>query len=79
SGVASVRDGFKKSLSTVVDANLTTLATALILMYFGTGPVRGFAITLAIGIVGSLFCALFVSRFLLEETWFKNKLPSISS
>lgn len=79
SGVASVRDGFKKSLSTVVDANLTTLATALILMYFGTGPVRGFAITLAIGIVGSLFCALFISRFLLEETWFKNKLPSISS
>ncbi len=79
SGVASVRDGFKKSLSTVIDANLTTLATALILMYFGTGPVRGFAITLTIGIIGSLFCALFVSRFFLEETWFKNKLPSVSS
>lgn len=74
SGVASVRDGFQKSLSTVVDANLTTLATALILMYFGTGPVRGFAITLTIGIVGSLFCALFVTRFLLEETWFKTKV-----
>jgi len=74
SGVASVRDGFKKSLSTVIDANLTTLATALILMYFGTGPVRGFAITLTIGIIGSLFCALFVSRFFLEETWFKRKV-----
>ncbi len=73
-GVASVRDGFQKSLSTVLDANLTTLATALILMYFGTGPVRGFAITLTIGIVGSLFCALFVTRFLLEETWFKTKV-----
>ncbi|MBS3736126.1 MAG: protein translocase subunit SecD [Candidatus Bipolaricaulota bacterium] len=74
SGVPSVRDGFKKSLSTVVDANLTTLATALILMYFGSGPVRGFAITLTIGIIGSLFCALFVSRFFLEETWFKTKV-----
>jgi preprotein translocase subunit SecD len=74
SGVPSIRDGFKKSLSTVIDANLTTLATALILMYFGTGPVRGFAITLTIGIIGSLFCALFVSRFLLEETWFKSKV-----
>lgn len=78
SGVASVRDGFKKSLSTVIDANLTTLATALILMYFGTGPVRGFAITLTIGIVGSLFCALFVTRFLLEETWFKSRVTNIS-
>ncbi|MFW6005938.1 MAG: protein translocase subunit SecD [Candidatus Bipolaricaulota bacterium] len=74
SGVPSVRDGFKKSLSTVIDANLTTLATALILMYFGSGPVRGFAITLTIGIIGSLFCALFVSRFFLEETWFKTKV-----
>ncbi|MFP4136502.1 MAG: protein translocase subunit SecD [Candidatus Acetothermia bacterium] len=77
SGVASVRDGFKKSLSTVIDANLTTLATALILMYFGTGPVRGFAITLTIGIVGSLFSALFVTRFLLEETWFKTRVTGI--
>lgn len=74
-GTASVRDGFNKSISTVVDANLTTLATAIILMYFGTGPVRGFAITLAIGIVGSLFCALVFSRFLLEETWFGKKIP----
>ncbi|MFP4646941.1 MAG: protein translocase subunit SecD [Candidatus Bipolaricaulota bacterium] len=75
SKAAAIRGGFEKSLSTVVDANLTTLATALILMYFGTGPVRGFAITLTIGIVGSLFCALFVTRFLLEESWFGKKLP----
>ncbi len=74
-GTASIRDGFNKSISTVVDANLTTLATAIILMYFGTGPVRGFAITLAIGIVGSLFCALVVSRFFLENTWFGSKIP----
>jgi len=75
-GSAAIRSGFQKSISTVVDANLTTLATAIILMYFGSGPVRGFAITLTIGILGSLFCALFVSRFVLEETWFKSKLPN---
>lgn len=78
-GTASIRDGFDKSISTVVDANLTTLATAIILMYFGTGPVRGFAITLTIGIVGSLFCALLVSRFLLENTWFGKKIPAVSN
>jgi len=78
-GTASIRDGFDKSISTVVDANLTTLATAIILMYFGTGPVRGFAVTLTIGIVGSLFCALVVSRFLLENTWFGKKIPAASN
>lgn len=74
SGVASIRDGFRNSLSTVIDTHSTTLATAFILMYFGTGPVQGFAITLAIGNIGSLFCAFMVSRFLLEETWFKTKV-----
>ena len=72
---AAVRSGFQKSLSTVLDANLTTLATAIILMYFGSGPLQGFAITLTIGILGSLFCALFVTRFLLEDTWFGERLP----
>lgn len=75
SGVSAIREGFSKSLSTVLDANLTTLATAIILIYFGTGPLRGFAITLTIGIIGSLFCALYVTRFLLQETSFGRKLP----
>lgn len=72
---AAVRSGFDKSLSTVLDANLTTLATAFILIYFGGGPVKGFGITLAIGIVGSLFCALLVTRLLLEETFFGDHIP----
>ena len=54
--------GYAKAFSTIIDANLTTLITASILIWLGTGPVKGFGITLAIGIVTSVFCAMFVSR-----------------
>jgi preprotein translocase subunit SecD len=60
----AVDDGFGNALSAIVDANLTTLITALILFQFGTGPIRGFAVTLSIGIVASFFSALFVTRTL---------------
>ena len=60
----AVEEGFKQALSAIVDANITTLITALILFQFGTGPVRGFAVTLSIGIVASFFSALFVTRSL---------------
>jgi preprotein translocase subunit SecD len=58
----AVNEGFKNALSAIVDSNITTLITAGILFYIGTGPVRGFAVTLAIGIVASMFTALFVTR-----------------
>ena len=58
----AVDEGFGHALSAIVDANITTLITALILYNFGTGPVRGFAVTLSIGIVASFFSALFVTR-----------------
>lgn len=58
--------GYEKAFSTVVDANLTTLLTAAILIWLGTGPVKGFGVTLAIGIGASMFCALVISRLLLE-------------
>lgn len=58
--------GYEKAFSTIVDANVTTLITASILIWLGTGAVRGFGVTLAIGIVASMFCALIVSRVLLE-------------
>ena len=58
----AVDEGFGHALSAIVDANITTLITALILFYFGTGPVQGFAVTLSIGIVASFFSALFVTR-----------------
>jgi preprotein translocase subunit SecD len=58
----AVEEGFANALSAIVDSNLTTLITGLILFQFGTGPVRGFAVTLSIGIVASFFSALFVTR-----------------
>ena len=58
----AVDEGFSNALSAIVDANITTLITALILFQFGTGPVRGFAVTLCIGIVASFFSALYVTR-----------------
>ena len=58
----AVDEGFQHALSAIVDANITTLITALILYTFGTGPVQGFAVTLGIGIIASFFSALFVTR-----------------
>jgi protein-export membrane protein SecD len=55
-------DGFRHAMSAIVDSNLTTLLTALILFQFGTGPVRGFAVTLSVGIVASFFSAVYVTR-----------------
>ena len=62
----ALEGGYAKAFSTIIDANLTTLITASILIWLGTGPVKGFGITLAIGIVTSVFCALFISRTLLS-------------
>ncbi|MEJ2320011.1 MAG: protein translocase subunit SecD [Gemmatimonadales bacterium] len=60
----AVDTGFEAALSAIVDANLTTLITAIILFQFGTGPVRGFAVTLVIGILASFFTAIYVTRTL---------------
>jgi preprotein translocase subunit SecD len=59
---AAVDNGFQHAMSAIVDSNLTTLITALVLFYIGTGPVRGFAVTLSIGIVASFFTAVFITR-----------------
>lgn len=75
SALAAVRAGFEKSLSALIDANVTTLLTALILLLVGTGPIKGFAVTLGIGVVGSLFCALAASRLLLEKAGFAEHIP----
>ncbi len=63
---ASIHAGFDKALSTIVDANLTTLIVAVVLFSFGTGPVKGFAVTLFIGIVTSMFTAILGSRALIN-------------
>ena len=63
---SAVDAGFAKALSSVMDANITTLIAALFLFQFGTGPIRGFAVTLSIGILASLFSAIFVSRWIFD-------------
>ncbi len=69
----AISDGFKHALSSILDSNISTFLTGLILFVFGTGTIQGFAITLMIGIVTSLFCSLLISRlifeFMLEKGW----------
>ncbi|MDP9049010.1 MAG: protein translocase subunit SecDF [Bacteroidota bacterium] len=62
----AISDGFKHALSSILDSNISTFLTGLILFVFGTGPIQGFAITLMIGIVTSLFCSLLISRLIFE-------------
>lgn len=63
---ASIDDGYKKAMSAIVDSNVTTFITGLVLYYFGSGPIQGFALTLMIGIIGTLFTAIFVTKAITE-------------
>ncbi|CAH8283925.1 SecD/SecF fusion protein [Mariniflexile fucanivorans] len=67
----AIQDGFSNALSSILDANITTGLTALILFVFGTGPIKGFATTLLIGIGTSLFTAIFITRLLVD--WYVNR------
>jgi SecD/SecF fusion protein len=69
----AVRDGYRRSLPPVLDAHVTTLLTALILFYFGLGPVRGFATTQILGILLSLFCGILISRLITDFYTNKNR------
>lgn len=71
---AAVQSGFQRAFLTILDANLTTLITALILFQFGTGPVRGFATVLSIGIISSMFTAIVVTRLILDTLTTKEGL-----
>jgi SecD/SecF fusion protein len=73
---AAVKTGFQKALSSIIDANVTTLLTAIVLKVFGTGPIESFATTLIIGIFSSVFAALIISRLIFE--WWLSKGNSIS-
>jgi protein-export membrane protein SecD len=66
SSAAAVAEGYAKATLTILDANVTTIIAAVILYQFGTGPVRGFAVTLTLGIIASMFTAIFVSRVLFD-------------
>ena len=68
----AIADGYKNASSAIIDSNLTTLITGVILYYFGTGPIKGFASTLVIGIITSLFSAVLVSRLIYEALLKRN-------
>ena len=63
----AIEDGFKGAISAIVDANVTSLLTGIILAVFGTGPIKGFAVTYIIGIISSFLTAVFITRLLLED------------
>ena len=75
---ASIHSGYAKALSTIADANITTLIAALVLFVFGTGPIKGFAVTLSIGIVCSMFTAIMGTRALANLYYGNKKTPSLS-
>jgi preprotein translocase subunit SecD len=66
--------GFSRATVTIMDANLTTIIAALIMFVFGAGPVRGFAWTLSIGVITSVFTAVFITQVLLA-LWFRIRRP----
>ena len=76
---AAINEGFQRAFWTIFDSNLTTLVAALALLFFGTGPIRGFAVTLSIGILSSMFTAIFVVRFLFELVYLsRQRLAGVS-
>ena len=69
----AISDGYKNAYSAIIDGNITTLLTGIILYLFGEGPIKGFATTLVIGIFSSLFAAIFITRLILEASLKRNR------
>ncbi|UOF01802.1 protein translocase subunit SecD [Bdellovibrio reynosensis] len=74
----AVKEGYHRAMSAIIDSNVTVAATAVVLLYFGTGPVRGFAVTLLIGIVTSMFANVFVSKVIVDTLVYKFNLKKLS-
>ena len=72
--ITGIDAGYRRAMTTIVDSNLTTLIAAVILFQFGSGPVKGFAVTLAIGLVSSMFTAIMVTR-LMVVAWLRRRRP----
>jgi preprotein translocase subunit SecD len=75
---AALDAGYSKATLTILDANVTTLIAAIVLFQFGTGPVRGFAVTLSLGIIASMFTAIFGTRLLFDYLLQKRRLKQLS-
>lgn len=70
--------GFEMATWTILDANVTTLIAALVLFQFGTGPVKGFAVTLSLGVISSVFTALVLTRVIFDYLNFHRKIKQLS-
>jgi preprotein translocase subunit SecD len=75
---ASIHAGYDKAFSTITDANVTTLIAAIVLFAFGTGPIKGFAVTLSIGIVTSMFTAIMGTRAVINMIYGGRKVEKLS-
>ena len=75
---ASIFTGYERAFTTIIDANVTTLIAAIVLFNFGTGPIKGFAITLSIGIITSMFTAILVTRALINFFYGGKRVNSLS-
>ena len=75
SAIAAIDSGYKRAIGTIMDANITTFIAAIILFWLGSGPIRGFAVTLSIGIITSVFTAFVVTRLLVAQ-WIRVRRPS---
>lgn len=76
--VAAVKAGFEKAFLTIIDTHVTTIVSCFFLFLFGTGPVRGFAVTLVIGLAANIFTAVFVSRSIFEYQFWRRREATIS-
>jgi protein-export membrane protein SecD len=74
----AIENGYKNAIRTIIDANITTLITAIVLYQFGTGPVRGFAVTLSIGILASMFTAIILTRAIFDSITKRKALQKLS-
>ena len=72
--LSAIESGYNRAFVTIIDANITTLLTAFILFVLGSGPIKGFAITLSAGIVCSMFTAIFVTRTIFNTIYY-SKIP----
>ncbi|MEM1215968.1 MAG: protein translocase subunit SecDF [Bacteroidota bacterium] len=79
STLMAISDGFKHSYSAIIDANVTTILTAIVLAYFGLGPIKGFAVVLIIGVLSSLFTAVLVGRLMIGSWMDRRKALSFST
>jgi preprotein translocase subunit SecD len=75
---SSIDQGFDRAFTSIIDTHVTTVVSALFLFQFGTGPIKGFAVTLIIGLIASIFTAVFVSHWLFDFELSRRKVPKLS-